>query len=455
MSTLRIVALDTPHLGNRSYLVHDGTVGIAVDIPRDVDRTVALAAREGVRLEWVVDTHGHGDWLTGGPALARLVGARYAGPAEIGGSGRAVTVVDGTELVAGTVTLRARHTPGHTPGHMSYVISDTTTGAIQGVLTGGSLLHGAVGRTDLLGADLTRELAHRQWSSVRSLAAALPPATPVLPMHGFGSFCSAGASSGDSSTLGAETTTNPALTQAEEDFVTELLAGLDAYPSWYAQMGPRNAAGPDLADLSPPATVDAAELRRRLAAGEWVVDLRTRQAFAQGHLAGTVGFDGAENVVTYLGWLLPPDAPLTLLGPTPELVAQVRRELTLIGVDQVSGQSLGGPADWAPGDALRTFRRARFADLPAAGDAVTVLDVRRRSEWEAGHLPQARHIPLHELPGRLAEVPDGTVWVHCAGGFRASIAAGLLDRTGRHEVVSIDDSFDHARELAVAGSSPA
>lgn len=451
-----VLNLDTPHLGNRSYLVHDGDVAVAIDPPRDVDRVVALAGRAGVRIDLVLDTHGHGDWLTGGPGLSRLTGARYAGPAEIGGAARTVTLSDGDQVSVGDLTVTAVHTPGHTPGHLTYVVHDK--GKLVGAFTGGSMLHGAVGRTDLNGADQTAPLAHKQWASVRALASQLPTDTQVLPMHGFGSFCSASSTSADSSTVADQLKVNPALTQDEERFVTELIASLDAYPSFYARMAPANAAGPGLPDLAPPEPVDSAELRRRIEAGEWVVDLRSRTAFAAGHLPGTLNVEAVGNVVTYLGWLLPADAPLTLIGETPEQVAEVQRELALIGVERPAA-AIGSLDQLAPGVELTSFGRADFAALAERwqqGKAPYVLDVRRNSEWRDGHIDGAVHIPLHELPDRLAEVPDGEVWVHCAGGFRASIAAALLDRSGRHHVVTIDDEFSPQtlKDLPLADSTP-
>ncbi|HVA60158.1 MAG TPA: MBL fold metallo-hydrolase [Mycobacteriales bacterium] len=443
--SVQIVPLDSKNLGNRSYLAHDGALAVAVDVPRDVDRMIELAAVHSVRIDLVVDTHGHGDWLTGGPELARLVGARYAAPAEIGGAHRETLVMDGTRLTVGALELRARHSPGHTPGHISYELleNDQTVG----VFTGGSMLHGAVGRPDLNGAEHTEALAHAQYVSVRTLAEQLPAEAHVLPMHGFGSFCSATPTSGDSSRIDDERRVNPALTQSEGSFVAELLAGLDAYPAYYARMAPANAAGPDPVDLSRPPAVGRAEIHRRISAGEWVVDLRNRELFAAAHLAGTYNFDGAENAVTYLGWLMPAGAALTLLGESVEQVARVQRELALIGVDRPRGMAAGRVEDWVDGSELRSYRRVRFTDLATqvgTHPRTSVLDVRRTLEWRTSHLAGATHIPLHELPGRLDEVPDGELWVHCGSGFRASIAASILDRTGRHTVVAVDDDFANA-----------
>jgi rhodanese-related sulfurtransferase len=226
-------------------------------------------------------------------------------------------------------------------------------------------------------------------------------------------------------------------------------------------MAPANAAGPAVPDLSTPERADSEQIRKRLAGGEWVVDLRNRVAFASGHVAGTLNFGLDGNFATYLGWLIPWGTPLTLLGETPGQVAQAQRELVRIGIDRPAAYATGTPSDWAePGD-LSTVLRAAFADLVQVRHhrQVVVLDVRRDMEWAQSHLDGAVHIPLHELPRRLDEVPDGEVWVHCAAGYRASIAASMLAAAGRR-VVAVDDDFDRARAaghlrrvLAIVGPS--
>jgi hydroxyacylglutathione hydrolase len=235
----------------------------------------------------------------------------------------------------------------------------------------------------------------------------------------------------------------------QDRYVTELLAGLDAYPAHYAHRGPANAAGPSQPDLTMPHRADAAELRRRIAAGEWVVDLRARRAFAAEHLPGTLSFDLDGSFATYLGWLIPWGTPLTLLGHTPEQIAEAQRELTRIGFDRPAAAAVGHPDEWAAGRALRGYPVADFADLEAVRRHrdVVILDVRRDSEWAASHVAGAVHIPIHQLPSRLADVPEGEVWVHCEAGYRASVAASVLDAVGR-AVVAVDDEYARA---AVAG----
>ncbi|HMA46105.1 MAG TPA: MBL fold metallo-hydrolase [Frankiaceae bacterium] len=447
-----VVPLDTPTLGDRSYLVHDGEVALVVDPQRDVDRMLALAAAAGVRITHVFETHVHNDYVTGGLELARATGAEYLLSAadEVAFDHRGLD--DGQTVRAGSMTVRALHTPGHTFTHLSYLVE--VDGRVQGVFSGGSLLYGSTGRPDLLGERAARPLAHAQYRSAHRLADAVPPDTPLYPTHGFGSFCSATQSEASSSTLSAERRSNPALTLDEDGYVEELLAGLDAYPAYYAHMAPTNSVGPAPVDLSPPRPVDAAELRRRIDAGEWVVDLRAQAAFARGHLPGTVnvGLDG--SFATYLGWLIPWGTPLTLLGRTAEQVAEAQRELVRIGIDRPAGAATGRPEEWAGGAPLRSYSTADFRALAAAAATrqIVLLDVRRNDEWRQSHLRGATHVPLHELPGRIAEVPDGEVWVYCHSGYRASIAASLLDAAGR-TVVAVDDDYENAEGAGLPARS--
>ena len=280
---------------------------------------------------------------------------------------------------------------------------------------------------------------------MRRLAQELPGDAGVFPTHGFGSFCSATATSGTSSTVTQQLAGNPALTLDEQEFVSELFEGLDAFPAYYAHMGPANQAGPADVDLSLPSPADRDELRRRIDAGEWVIDLRSRTLFAQGHLRGTLSFDSDGNAITYLGWLIPWGTPVTLLGASVEQVQDFQRELVRIGIDRPAAYATGTPTDWAldHGD-IASFRRATFAELAArlAEEPRTlVLDARRRLEHRDGHVQTARHVPLHDLPSQVDTIAawaheaahvgiDPSVWVYCGSGFRAAVAASLLERAG-------------------------
>jgi hydroxyacylglutathione hydrolase len=455
--SIDVEVLATSSLGDRGYLAHDGRVAVVVDPQRDIDRVVLLAGRLGVRITHVVETHLHNDYVSGGLALARLTGAAYlvAGPEKV--AFERVPVADGDEItVSERMRLEVVATPGHTFHHISYVLHGQD--GPEGVFTGGSLLFGTTGRTDLLGAEHAHELAHHQHASARRLADLLPDGVRVWPTHGFGSFCSATQSDGDASTIGREKAANPALRLEADDFVSQTLAGLDAYPAYYAHMGMRNAGGAEALDLTPARIADPGELRARLDAGEWVVDLRSRKAFAYRHLAGTVslGLDGAMS--TWAGWLVPWGAPITLLGESPAQVAEAQRELARIGIDRPAAAATGQPEQWAGDDGLLAeLSTATFADLAAAragrppGDlpgADVLLDVRLTGEWRQGHLDDAVHIPLPELLDRIGELDGGAVWVHCQSGYRAAIAASLLVRAGRH-TVCVDDDFDTATKAGL------
>ncbi len=455
MSTdLTIIPIETPSLGDRSYVVHDGEVAFVVDPQRDIDRVLDVLDEHQVRLADVFETHIHNDYVTGGLALAKRTGAAYHVNAEDEVSFERTPIRDGDAVpVGGRMRLTALSTPGHTFTHLSYALTDGHASAgsdgTVGVFSGGSLLYGATGRPDLLGEEHTDALVRHQHASAHKLADLLPEAAEVFPTHGFGSFCAATQSDATESTIGQERRSNPVLTQDEETYVRELLDGLGAFPAYYAHMSPANASGPSEPDLTPPAEADPGELRRRIEAGEWVVDLRNRTAFAAGHAPGTLNFGLDGAFATYLGWLITWGTPVTLLGETPEDVAEAQRELVRIGIDRPAAQATGGPEDWSDRE-LASFPTGTFADLEEVRRhrPVVVLDVRRADEYDSTRIKGAVNIPIHELPQRVDEVPDGELWVHCASGYRATVAASVLDAAGRR-LVAIDDSFENAEKVGL------
>ncbi|MHA7300931.1 MBL fold metallo-hydrolase [Pseudarthrobacter sp. MDT1-22] len=436
-----VVVIETRPLGDRSYLVHDGEVALVIDPQRDTDRVEAAAAAANVRITHVAETHLHNDYLSGGLILARAHGALYLVSANDDVAFERTPIADGGTVHVGRLTVKAVATPGHTHHHLSYVVSD---GEEQAVFSGGSLLYGSVGRTDLVSDEDTEQLTHDQYSSVRRLAAGANPDAALYPTHGFGSFCSSGpASSARWSTIAEQQETNHAFTDADEDhFVQELINNLTAYPSYYAHMAPANRQGPGPADLTLPESLDATELSRRLADGEWVVDLRHRVAFASSHLQGSVSFEygRGSSFTAYLGWVLPWNQQLTLVGAEDD-VEKAIRDLCRIGIDSPDAALGAEPSALAPGTAVVHYPRVGWEDLlhgRSAGDVV--LDVRRTEEYDAGHVAGAVNIPLHELLTRMAEIPAGTVWVHCATGYRSGVAASLLQRAGRR-VVHVDAKY--------------
>ena len=334
---------------------------------------------------------------------------------------------------------------------MSYIA--TAENGDQSVFSGGSLLYGSVGRTDLVSADDTVKLTHDQYASVRKLVEEAAHEAALYPTHGFGSFCSSGPATGaGESTVGEQLTSNHALTDTDEEhFVRELIANLTAYPSYYAHMGPANTQGPGPVDLSVPDSLSPAELSGRLEAGEWVVDLRNRVAFASDHLQGTVSFEYGDgsSFTTFLGWVLPWDKKLTLVGERDD-VENAIRDLSRIGIDSPDAAVGTDPAKLAPATAVTSYPRVGWDEvLRNRTEGETILDVRRTDEFKASHIVGAVNIPLHELLSRMNEVPAGHLWVHCGSGYRAGVAASLLQRAHK-DVTHIDAMFDDATEAGLS-----
>ena len=459
MTSLNIIPIATPNLGDRSYVVGNGSSAIVIDPQRDIDRVQAVLDKHGWSVSHVLETHFHNDYVSGGLELAKVLGAEYVVPDGMEISFAAHQVSDKAEIESDLGLIRVLHTPGHTPNHISFAVN--VGGVDQALFTGGSLLFGSVGRPDLLGPALTEPLARAQWNSMRRIAAEVTNSAAVYPTHGFGSFCSATATVGDASTVAEQMKTNPAFSVDEETFVSELIAGLDAYPAYYAQMGPANQAGPGAIDLSLPAVASAAEIARRIKAGEWVVDLRHRRIFAAEHIKGSLSFDVHGNAVTYLGWMIDWGTPITLLGADPEEIQLMQRELVRIGIDRPAAYSVGTPADWTSEDApISSYPRVSHVELAEAyrnDPTILMLDLRRNSEVENGYVKGAKHVALHELRGRMQEVVDWAkgrqVWAYCGSGFRASIAASFLENASV-DVIHVDDDFPNAEKAGLPIVTP-
>ncbi len=443
---MQIVTIETKPLGDRSYLVHDGRVALVIDPQRDIDRVERALAEAGVRVTHVAETHIHNDYVSGGLELARRHGAVYLVNAADEVSFERHPVHHGDQVTVGELTVRAVATPGHTENHLAYLVLH---GGQRAVFSGGNLLFGSVGRTDLVDPSRTTELTHAQYHSARSLAEAAGDEATLHPTHGFGSFCSSGPATGqDSSTIGEQRELNHVLTDPDEQhFVDGLLAGLTGYPAYYAHMGAFNRKGADPVELTVPTPVDPAELRRRVADGGWVVDLRNRVAFAERHLAGTVNFEHGPMFTTFLGWTLPWGEPITLVGSQDQVTAAVR-DLSRIGIDHPSvaiGEDVRALGGGLPVVSYPVVGWPEVVTARQDNELDVLLDTRRDDEWAGGHIQGAVHIPLQELRERLGELPPGRVWVHCGSGYRASIAASILHRADR-DVMHINQEYAAAGE---------
>jgi hydroxyacylglutathione hydrolase len=437
---LEVETVETASLGNATHLIGTGDGGaVVVDPPRDAWRIAAAAAGRGWRITHVLETHVHNDYLSGALELRASDGVRIVAPA----AGRYDFPHDGVEagdaIEVGGLRFRPHATPGHTPEHLAWEIERLDGDAADGplaVATGGALLVGSAGRTDLLGPERVEALTAAQFASLRYLAG-LPPSVAILPTHGAGSFCAAGPPAGGrTTTVGDERRSNPLLAIADvEAFRATVVAGYGAYPTYYREMAGLNRAGPPVLGGPPaPRRLDPAEVERAVERGAIVVDGRGREAFAAGHLPGALNVEVEDDAFApYVGWHVPFGSTLVLVlpGDGEDLARQAVTELLRIGYDRIAGVLDGGVDAWR-----RSGRPTAGFPVVSPGGAAgesTLLDVRDPAEWrDDGTVDGALRIPLWQLRERLDEVPaDQSVTVLCRSGRRASIAASILHGAGR------------------------
>ncbi len=439
---LESVILRTRGLGNSTYVLGSDGEALVVDPPRDAWRVREILERRGWRLRTVVETHVHNDYLSGALELVASEGARVVAPARGGYAFDHHGADDGDEVEVGGIVLRARATPGHTPEHLAWDVVDQATDGAKpnAVLTGGSLLIGSVGRTDLLGADATEELTRHQFDSLRALAS-LPDEVAVWPTHGSGSFCAAGPMQDTpTSTIGAERFANPlfAITDPEA-FHDRLVSGFMPYPAYYREMAPMNRAGPVVLGERPRLrALDPSAVAGAIARGARIVDGRSRTEIAAGHIPGSLTVELRDTFASYVGWIVPVGTPLVLVLPdTPGASDEAVDQLVRIGFDRIVGMLDGGVERWVaegrPIVKISTMSAASLADELRAGARPAVVDVRDEAEVrDDGRLDDAFEIPLADLigGGQLALVPGSEVTVACKSGARATVAAGLLEARG-------------------------
>lgn len=430
----------TPGLGNASFLIGNGREAVVVDPPRDAWRVIAAAKRRRWRITHVLETHVHNDYLSGALELRAAVASEILAPARGRYAFAHRAMDEGDTLDLESFRLTARATPGHTPEHLAWEVTTDDRTSPEAIATGGSLLVGSAGRTDLLGEDKTAELTSAQFRTLRMLSQ-LADDVAVLPTHGAGSFCSVGpADGGRTTTIGRERAQNPLLAiDDEERFRATLLDGLGPYPSYYAEMAPINRAGPVVVGRLPePGRVGADALRAAVAGGAHIVDGRDRADFAEGHIPGSLNIELSDSFASYVGWFVPFGSAVVLLLPDPlEMsVPRAMGHLFRIGYDRVVGVLEGGIAAWT--EAGGDIARYAVTTASAARDDITrgarprLLDVRYPNEWrDDGSVADAIELSIGDLQERLDTLPrDEPITVMCKSGSRASIAASMLDAAG-------------------------
>ncbi len=433
------------------------SLAMVVDPNRDVDRYLEEAARAHVRIVAVTETHIHADFVSGSRELARRAGAQLLLSGEGGSDWQyafaaaegARLLRDGDRFDVGTLSVDVRHTPGHTPEHVSLVVTDTAAGPFPvGMFSGDFLFAGDVGRPDLLEraanvGGTMEPMARRLYRSLHATDS-LPAHLQVWPGHGPGSACGKALGAIPSTTLGYERLVNWAFQAAsEDDFVRTVLAGQPEPPKYFARMKSLNRDGPPVMPARGElAELDLAALRSALVS-KVVIDARPSAEFARSHIPGSMSIPYGTSFATWAGTLLDPDSDIVLLADDGTRIENARRMLALIGFDRVVGWAgRDVRADWAAADGLASVDQLEPADI-ATRNRRTVIDVRGAAEWDAGHIPNARHLFLGDLPETSDDLPrDLPIALHCQGGTRASIAASMLQAKGFTNVATLKGGMD-------------
>jgi hydroxyacylglutathione hydrolase len=436
-------------LSHASYMLASGGEAVVVDPQRDVDLYLEAAAKQGVKIRHIFETHLHADFVSGHGELAERTGAKIYIGAEAGATFPHVPLRDGFELRVGKMLIRALETPGHTPESVCLVVTDEEKSSKPwAVLTGDTLFIGDVGRPDLSKKHSPAQLAAMLYDSLHGKLMKLGDEVLVYPAHGAGSLCGRNLRAEKLSTIGTERLTNYALQiKSKDEFVRQMTANLPARPEFFLQDAEINRSGAQpLSGLPPLHAIQPKELRALMNEETIALDVRTDEEFATGHVPGSINIALSGQFATWTGSLLGLASEPVLIADTDEKVSEARVRLARIGMEKVRGYLEGGVAAWRnaglPVAVVNQIRVETLRKELATGN-IQILDVRREPEWDAGHIDGAQWWALDHFKVSPPELdPSATTAVHCKSGYRSMIACSLLLRAGSANIVNVVGGFD-------------
>lgn len=455
-------------LAQASYVVACQATGdtLVIDPNRNFDQYLALVAQEGFQITAITETHIHADFASGAQELAERTGAELYLSDEgdddwkyrFSGEAGATLVRDGDRFNVGNITFQVMHAPGHTPEHISFILTDSANAdKAMGMFSGDFVFVGDVGRPDLLetaaGVKGMMERGARQLYQSLQRFKELPDHLQVWPGHGAGSACGKALGAVPQSTVGYEKLFNWTLNVASEaEFVKQVTADQPEPPKYFKVMKRVNRDGvPRLHDATEPTRLASTVFQHELESGLKIVDTRSAESYAAGHIPGTINIPLGKAFITWAGWLLPYDAPFALIVDEAN-IERTMLDLRLIGLDEINGYWTPDViSQWDEGlSKIEQITAVTAEELLRKGE-ITILDVRGSAEYKEGHVPGAVHIPLGYLEDRLDEVPDDKpLVIHCLSGFRSSIAASILDAHGHAPIANLGGGY---QAWAAAGGS--
>jgi hydroxyacylglutathione hydrolase len=436
-------------LAHASYLLASEGEAVVVDPQRDVEIYLKAAEEHGVRIRHIFETHLHADFVSGHRELAARTGASIYIGARAGATFAHVDVRDGFELRVGKSRIQVLETPGHTPESICLVVTDEEKSAGPwAVLTGDTLFLGDVGRPDLSRIHTPAQLAGMLYDSLHNKLLELPDEVLVYPAHGAGSLCGRNMRAERSSTIGTERLTNYALQiRSREEFIQQLTSNLPARPEYFLQDAEINRSGaPALSDLPELPAISARELKSLLDDGVIALDVRPGDQFAAAHVPGSVNIALSGQFASWAGTVLGLSARPVLIAESAEQLSEARLRLARVGIEDVRGYLRGGLEGWKQDG----FSAAQTPQMTVAtlddrlrAQQTQVLDVRRESEWQAGHIEGAAWWPLDNFKVAAPEIDrNAPLAVHCKSGYRSMIACSLLQRAGFRNVTNLVGGFD-------------
>lgn len=459
MSQIHIIPFVNQTLGNSMYVVADpaSKQAVVIDPERDVEKFIRAAEEHGYQIMFGLETHLHADFISGVHQLqAALRAADPNTPYQIGASAAGnsqfphLALSDGDVIALGELELRVVSSPGHSREHISFIAHAKGDAAPLALFSGGSLIVGGTGRTDLHGDENTIPLARALFATMQTFAK-LPDDLPVYPTHGAGSFCNTAAGGERTSTIGKERQTNPFFGIAdEEQFVRAATSGLGNFPDYYKRLPAVNRQGPAvLPGIPQPQALTPAALQAEVEAGAIVLDVRDADRFLSGHIPQAFGIPVFAPLSTWAGWVVPPDARILLVADAPAEINEAVLQLIRVGYDQIAGYLEGGIRAWSeaglPLSQVENVSARTLKEWIDADKQPSILDVRLKHEWDSGRLPGAKLLEAGLLPFTGAEqvgAPQEALLVHCKAGTRSAIAISILERKGFTNLLALDEGIE-------------
>ena len=439
-------------LAHASYLIGSAGEAAVVDPQRDVDQYVDEAEAQGLKIKYVIETHLHADFVSGHRELAARTGAQIVFGKEAGATFPHRAVQDGDELTIGKVVLRIMETPGHTPESISILVNEVSAEP-QKILTGDTLFVGDVGRPDLAGGKgyTPQMMAAMMYDTLHDKLLKLDDRTEVYPAHGAGSMCGKNMSQETSSTIGEQRKLNYALQpMLKDDFVRMMTADLPEAPAYFPQDAEINRSGAEaLSDLAKPAALSAEAVRKLLTKQAdslryLILDVRAAAEFGAGHLPGSINIALGGQFAIWAGTLIPIGTPIVIVAESEATANEAVTRLARVGHESVPGFLAGGIAAWdAAGFELKQLPQITvtgLSELIKEQAPLQIVDVRRPAEYESGHVPGAETVPLMSLQQSVANLrldPAQPTAVICAGGYRSSAAASILEQHGYSTLLNV------------------